>query len=365
MRITSSFNIEYYLIDTRRRLGAEPASLLVSRGTLVANAQSRARKGADSSAMLVARRWWSRIDVCAHAPRASSSVPSAVSWVLHRDDDVLVLDKPPGVPMRSVGSVLGVDAVLSDLKFDLRHPPMTVHRLDRDTTGCLILARTHEAQRILAGYLQDRARAFSARDDSARTLGDIRRVYWALVSANKSTLAPRGTVDAPLVTTHAGVTLKPGADAKPAATDYEIIAESNVEPTSAGRSPVVLALRPRTGRKHQLRVHCAGVLDAAIVGDYKYGYKDVSRTGRIADDWRRTLRDVDAEARMNDAVRAERVRRGSGSDETCLEGVPLHLHAREVEFLHPTSGKMVRVVAPVPPHVSAAFQALSLALDNG
>jgi 23S rRNA-/tRNA-specific pseudouridylate synthase len=258
-----------------------------------------------------------------------------------------------------------VDAVLSDLKFDLRHPPMTVHRLDRDTTGCLILARTHEAQRTLAGYFQDRARAFSARDDSARTLGDIRRVYWALVSANKSTLAPCGTVDAPLVTTHAGVTLKPGADAKPAATDYEIIAESNVEPTGTGRSPVVLALRPRTGRKHQLRVHCAGVLDAAIVGDYKYGYKDVSRTGRIADDWRRTLRDVDADARMNDPVRAERVRRGSGSDETCLEGVPLHLHAREVEFLHPTSGKMVRVVAPVPPHVSAAFQALSLALDNG
>lgn len=336
---------------------------MVSRG----RAGKAGRVGLIDEAMLVAAgRWWSRLgDRVVRSLRCVSSISSPASWVLHRDDDVLVLDKPPGVPMRSVGSVLGVDAVLSDLKFDLRHPPMTVHRLDRDTTGCLILARTHEAQRTLAGYFQDRAHAFSARDDSARTLGDIRRVYWALVSANKSTLAPRGTVDAPLVTTHAGVTLKPGADAKPAATDYEIIAESNVEPTGTGRSPVVLALRPRTGRKHQLRVHCAGVLDAAIVGDYKYGYKDVSRTGRIADDWRRTLRDVDADARMNDPVRAERVRRGSGSDETCLEGVPLHLHAREVEFLHPTSGKMVRVVAPVPPHVSAAFQALSLALDNG
>ena len=158
MRITSSFNIEYYLIDTRRRLGAEPASLLVSRGTLVANASVAGAHGADSSAMLVARRWWSRIDVCAHAPRASSSVPSAVSWVLHRDGDVLVVDKPAGVPMRSAHGVKGVDAFLADLRFDLAHPPMTVHRLDRDTTGCLILARTREAQRTLAGYFQDRAR---------------------------------------------------------------------------------------------------------------------------------------------------------------------------------------------------------------
>ena len=104
--------------------------------------------------MLVARRWWSRIDVCAHAPRASSSVPSAVSWVLHRDGDVLVVDKPAGVPMRSAHGVRGVDAFLADLRFDLAHPPMTVHRLDRDTTGCLILARTREAQRTLAGYFQ-------------------------------------------------------------------------------------------------------------------------------------------------------------------------------------------------------------------
>ena len=104
--------------------------------------------------MLVARRWWSRIDVCAHAPRAAS----AVSWVLHRDADVLVVDKPAGVPMRSVHGVKGVDAFLADLRFDLAHPPMTVHRLDRDTTGCLILARTREAQRTLAGYFQDRAR---------------------------------------------------------------------------------------------------------------------------------------------------------------------------------------------------------------
>ena len=227
--------------------------------------------------MLVARRWWSRIDVCAHAPRASSSVPSAVSWVLHRDADVLVVDKPAGVPMRSVHGVKGVDAFLADLRFDLAHPPMTVHRLDRDTTGCLILARTREAQRTLAGYFQDRARV------------DVRRVYWALVSAT-STLASRGTIDAPLVTTHAGVTLKPGAGAKPAATDYEVISRASpdvVAPTAAGRIPAVLALVPRTGRKHQLRVHCAGALDAAIVGDYKYGYRDVSRTGGVADDWRR------------------------------------------------------------------------------
>ena len=312
--------------------------------------------------MLVARRWWSRIDVCAHAPRAAS----AVSWVLHRDADVLVVDKPAGVPMRSVHGVKGVDAFLADLRFDLAHPPMTVHRLDRDTTGCLILARTREAQRTLAGYFQDRARVArrgsgrSTKTTSPESLGDVRRVYWALVSAT-STLASRGTIDAPLVTTHAGVTLKPGAGAKPAATDYEVISRASPEiSTAAGRVPALLALEPRTGRKHQLRVHCAGALDAAIVGDYKYGYRDVSRTGGIADDWRRLLRDVDE--------RTRRLEGQAGSSDSASEvrgpGVPLHLHARRVEFAHPSSGGRVRVVAPLPSHMSLACEALGLALDG-
>ena len=313
--------------------------------------------------MLVARRWWSRIDVCAHAPRAAS----AVSWVLHRDADVLVVDKPAGVPMRSVHGVKGVDAFLADLRFDLAHPPMTVHRLDRDTTGCLILARTREAQRTLAGYFQDRARVArrgsgrSTKTTSPESLGDVRRVYWALVSAT-STLASRGTIDAALLTTHAGVTLKPGAGAKPAATDYEVISRASPDscaPTAAGRVPAVLALVPRTGRKHQLRVHCAGALDAAIVGDYKYGYRDVSRTGGVADDWRRVLRDIDERRtrRLNDAGTADGEVRGTG--------VPLHLHARCVEFTHPSSGERVRVVAPPPSHMSLACEALGLALDGG
>ena len=311
--------------------------------------------------MLVARRWWSRIDVCAHAPRAAS----AVSWVLHRDADVLVVDKPAGVPMRSVHGVKGVDAFLADLRFDLAHPPMTVHRLDRDTTGCLILARTREAQRTLAGYFQDRARVArrgsgrSTKTTSPESLGDVRRVYWALVSAT-STLASRGTIDAPLVTTHAGVTLKPGAGAKPAATDYEVISRASPDvlaPTAAGRVPAVLALVPRTGRKHQLRVHCAGALDAAIVGDYKYGYRDVSRTGGVADDWRRLLRDVDESTR--------RLGAGSSDGEVRGTGVPLHLHARCVEFTHPSSGERVRVVAPPPSHMSLACEALGLALAGG
>lgn len=266
--------------------------------------------------------------------------------------------------MRSVNGVKGVDAFLADLRFDLAHPPMTVHRLDRDTTGCLILARTREAQRTLAGYFQDRARRVARGGSDPSTTnareepespGAVRRVYWALVSAT-STLASRGTIDAPLVTTHAGVTLKPGSGAKPAATDYEVISRASPEiSTAAGRVPALLALEPRTGRKHQLRVHCAGALDAAIVGDYKYGYRDVSRTGGIADDWRRLLRDVDERARrLSDAV----------SSELRGPGVPLHLHARRVEFAHPSNGERVRVVAPLPSHMSLACEALGLALDG-
>ena len=130
-----------------------------------------------------------------------------------------------------------------------------------------------------------------------------------------------------------------------------------VAPTAAGRIPAVLALVPRTGRKHQLRVHCAGALDAAIVGDYKYGYRDVSRTGGVADDWRRKLRDVDESTR--------RLGAGSSDGEVRGTGVPLHLHARCVEFTHPSSGERVRVVAPPPSHMSLACEALGLALAGG
>ena len=103
----------------------------------------------------------------------------------------------------------------------------------------------------------------------------------------------------------------------------------------------------------------AGELDAAIVGDYKYGYRDVSRTGGVADDWRRVLRDVDERStrRLNDAGTADGEVRGTG--------VPLHLHARCVEFTHPSSGERVRVVAPPPSHMSLACEALGLALDGG
>lgn len=168
--------------------------------------------------------------------------------VLYRDKWILVVDKPAGL---SVHAGPGGGASLEDsfeaLRFGLPHPPALAHRLDRDTSGCLALGRTRSALRRLNALFAE---------------GRVRKTYWALVVGQPA--EARGRVDLPLkkVNGPQGWRMKATADGQPAVTDYRVLAR--------GPSHAWLALYPRTGRTHQIRVHCA-VSGWPILGDPLYG----------------------------------------------------------------------------------------------
>jgi 23S rRNA pseudouridine955/2504/2580 synthase len=225
------------------------------------------------------------------------------SLVLHRDDDVIVLNKPAGLAVQG-GAKTGrhLDALLDGLKFDAEKRPKLVHRLDRDTSGCLVLARHPRAAAALGEAFRDR---------------DTDKIYWAIVLGS-----PR-----PKVGEIRGWMRKaPGArdadremmqhclqsdeGAVHAITQYVVLSEA------AGRASWV-ALRPVTGRTHQLRFHMAEI-GHAIAGDPKYKCDRPTPNG--------------------------------------LERA-LQLHARALRLPHPSGGEL-NIVAPLPPHMRSAFDLL-------
>lgn len=188
--------------------------------------------------------------------RAPETLPGWLEdWVLHRDGLVLVLNKPAGLPVHSVagGKNLHLGQLLFAWQYGLHQPPLLAHRLDRDTSGCLILARHRKAMIHMTAL-------FAARQ--------VEKTYWAVLEGIPN--ADSGTIDAPLVDMKrpGGVTVrlaKPddGEAAQTAVTDWRVQATANRR--------TWVEFYPRTGRSHQLRVHAAAVLGCPIVGDRLYG----------------------------------------------------------------------------------------------
>jgi tRNA pseudouridine32 synthase/23S rRNA pseudouridine746 synthase len=170
--------------------------------------------------------------------------------ILFEDGEALVIDKPGGLPMdrpRAGGPSLADH--LGDLRLGFQRPPVPVHRLDTDTSGCLLLARNPKALKRFAA-------AFEARQVVKRYLGVL-----AGVPAERE-----GTVELALSkisSAEKGRRIIPARKGKPASTRWRIVAESG------GRA--LAEFLPETGRTHQIRVHAASGIGVPLLGDPVYG----------------------------------------------------------------------------------------------
>jgi len=191
-------------------------------------------------------------DAPAPRPRGLSEADRklAEDMVIYRDPEVLVLNKPAGLAVQGGAKISRhVDGLLPALAFGLEEPPRLVHRLDKDTSGVLLLGRT----RLAAQWLN---RAFRERDTE--------KTYWALVAGTPR--PHQGTIDLRLSKEegHRGERVEPVEfGGQKAISQYSVISH-------AGQRAAWLAMRPVTGRTHQLRVHAAAI-GCPIIGDRKYG----------------------------------------------------------------------------------------------
>jgi 23S rRNA pseudouridine955/2504/2580 synthase len=222
------------------------------------------------------------------------------SLVLHKDADVIVLNKPAGLAVQGgTKTMRHLDALLPGLKFDAEAKPKLVHRLDRDTSGCLVIARHPRAAAFLSEAFRDR---------------DTDKIYWAIVLG-----APRPKIGE----LRSWMRKAPG----PRDADREMMISAKqteegavhavtqyVSLSEAAQEAAWVALRPVTGRTHQLRFHMAE-FGHAIAGDPKY--------------------------------RCDRPTPG-GLERQLL------LHARAIRLPHPSGGEL-KVLAPLSPHMTAAF----------
>jgi len=168
--------------------------------------------------------------------------------VLYRDGSILVIDKPAGLAVHPGPSTPdSLERYLSALRFGIRETPRLVHRLDRDTSGCLVLARHARGASKLG-------RLFSS--------AAVEKTYWAIVEGTPP--ASEGVIDRPLkkITKKEGWRVVTDAAGQRAVTRYRVLG------ASAGLAWLELA--PETGRTHQLRVHCAAE-GFPVLGDPVYG----------------------------------------------------------------------------------------------
>jgi 23S rRNA pseudouridine955/2504/2580 synthase len=191
----------------------------------------------------------------------AEQLAQAEAMLIHRDAAALVLNKPPGLATQGgTGTHLHVDALLDAFAAEDEPRPRLVHRLDKDTSGVLLVART-------AGSAAFFSKRFSGRS--------ARKIYWALVVGVPE--IEDGTIDAPLAKQPGTGGEKMHVDTEhgqPARTRYRVL-------DRAGNRAAWVELQPLTGRTHQLRVHMAAI-GHPVVGDGKYGGQEAFLTGSIS-----------------------------------------------------------------------------------
>ena len=238
-------------------------------------------------------------------------IQNAVLW---KDEHMIILNKPAGLASQG-GSGMG-ERHAEALKFGYKDKPKLVHRLDKDTSGLLMLARTDRVARRLSEALRHR---------------NTRKIYWALVagvpSPKKGSIkyglmkAPGGRGEGEKMLCIHPAKMADFPDAKRAQTDYFVLWFLSTRMSW-------MALEPVTGRTHQLRAHMAE-MGHPIAGDGKYGGSTAENMG---DGWGA----------------------GIGGDVSRK----LHLHARQLIIEHPVSGEIMTFTAPLPDHMARTWKML-------
>ncbi|MES2097728.1 MAG: RluA family pseudouridine synthase [Pseudomonadota bacterium] len=231
-------------------------------------------------------------------PLSEDQIRFAQEMVIHQDAQAFVLNKPPGLATQGgTKTTEHVDGLLDALQYDNEGRPKLVHRLDKDTSGALLVART------------SRAAAFFAKTFSGRT---AKKVYWALIVGVPS--IEDGMIELPLAKQPGTGGEKMHVDEEegmPSRTRYRVIER-------AGNSAAWVELTPFTGRTHQLRVHMSAI-GHPIVGDGKYGGPAAFLTGNISR--------------------------------------KMHLHSRRIAVDHPDGGK-IDIEAELPTHFAESLATL-------
>jgi 23S rRNA pseudouridine1911/1915/1917 synthase len=220
--------------------------------------------------------------------------------IIFENDDLLVVNKPAGMVVHpspghesgtlvhaALGHVPGLEGIGGEER------PGIVHRLDKETSGLIVVAKNERAHRWLQEQFKSR---------------QVEKIYLALVDGKPPT--PSGRVEAPIgrsATHRKLMAVVPPGKGREAVSEYRTL-ESFPQHT-------LLEIHPLTGRTHQIRVHLAS-LGTPIVGDFKYGGNESRGKGAVAD--------------------------------------KLHLHARTIDIAHPDGGRL-RVVAPLPEHMKKTW----------
>lgn len=228
------------------------------------------------------------------------------SLVIYDDGDVIALNKPADLATQGGTKMKRhIDGLLDVLKNKEGVKPRLVHRLDKDTSGVLLLARSAQAARILGDSFKGR---------------DVKKIYWAIVAPTPA--QPNGTIRASLFKAEGNRREKVVVDeeqGKKAKTDYTVL-------ENVGDQAAFVAFWPRTGRMHQIRVH-AQLIGCPIVGDAKYG----GITGKIGG--------------MELAKR-------------------MHLHARRIILPHPMRKGVIDITAPLSPELVATWKGFGFNHNN-
>ena len=265
----------------------------------------------------------------APVPAQAAKIPAAdvkmmQAAVIYRDDDVIAINKPAGLPTQGgSGQNRHVDGLSEALKFGLDEKPRLVHRLDKDTSGVLLLARNRLAAQGWTAAMRHK---------------ETRKIYWALVA---------GVPTPYLGEIKYGLVKAAGRGAKGEGEKMIAIHPRDIDATPGAKRAHTLyatlyrvggraswvAMEPLTGRTHQLRAHMAEI-GHPIVGDGKYGGSGQENLG---DGW--------------------------GAQLGGIISKKLHLHARMMRFEHPITRKVITVTAPLPEHMAHSWDTFGWAED--